>query len=107
MDGWRQFARVEARIKGELTKTRREVGLFCISASFIFFILAFSKAKTTLFDLYAYKKKMGRVSAGFTRIDQVSPGQLPNRFCLDPDWSHDRVGRVPDQPAGRVRVSKL
>jgi len=71
MDGWRQFARVEARIKGELTKTRREVGLFCISASFIFFILAFSKAKTTLFDLYAYKKKNG---SGLSRIYPDRPG---------------------------------
>jgi hypothetical protein len=41
MNGWRRFACVEARIKEEITKTRREVGLFCISASFIFVVLAF------------------------------------------------------------------
>jgi hypothetical protein len=38
MEGWRQFARVEARIKGKITKTWREVGLFYISASFIFVV---------------------------------------------------------------------
>jgi hypothetical protein len=57
MDGWRRFARVEARIKGEITNTWREVGLFCITASFIFVV-----------SPLAYKKKIGRVSAG-SRVD--------------------------------------
>ena len=40
------------------------------------------------------------------RVDRVSPGQLPSRFCLHPDRSQARVGRVPGRPAGPVRVLK-
>jgi len=50
------------------------------------------------FDLYAYKKNRPGLS-------RIYPGQAG--FCLDPDRSHAQVGRVPDQPAGPVRVSKL
>ena len=49
---------------------------------------------------YIYIK--GWVSAGFTRVDRVSPGQLPDEFLLRP-------GPVPGpgRPAGPVQVSKL
>jgi hypothetical protein len=33
---------------------------------------------------FVYIKKKDRVSAGFTRVDRVSPGQLPGGFLLGP-----------------------
>ena len=60
---------------------------------------------------------LGRLSAEFTRVDQV-PGWLAGStgfrransqagFYLDPERSQARVDRVPGRPARLVRVSKL
>ena len=62
------------------------------------------------------KKKIDRVSPGFDRVARV-PGRSSGStgfsrtnsragFCLHPEWSQARVGRVPGQPAGPVRVLK-
>jgi hypothetical protein len=63
------------------------------------------------------KKKIDRVSPGFDRVDRVpgrlGPGSTGFRwvnsragFCLHPDRSQARVGRVPGRPVGPVRVLK-
>jgi hypothetical protein len=60
--------------------------------------------------VYIYKNRSG--------LNRVYPGRpawstgfrqanSPAGFCLDPDRSQARVGRVPGRPAGPVRVSKL
>jgi hypothetical protein len=47
------------------------------------------------------KKKIDRVSPGFGRVDQVSPGQFPSGFLPQPGPVLD-----PGRPAGPVRVLK-
>jgi hypothetical protein len=81
MDNWRRFARVKARIKGEITKTWRENDILL----------------RRLTSMHIKKNRPG--------LSRIYPGQAG--FCLDPDRSHAQVGGVPDQPAGPVRVSKL
>jgi hypothetical protein len=49
----------------------------------------------------------GHPSFGLThRVDRVSPANFQTGFCLDPDRSQARIGRVPGWPARPVRVSK-
>jgi hypothetical protein len=86
MDGWRRFARVEARIKGEITKTWREndVHLRRLTSMHI-------KNRLGLSRVYP-----GRPAGwtGFRRANSQAG------FCLDLDRSHARVGQVPGRPAG-------
>jgi hypothetical protein len=59
------------------------------------------------------KNKIDRVSPGFDRVPGRPTGSTGFRvansragFCLHPDRSQVRVGRVPGRPAGPVRVLK-
>ena len=101
---------------------RQRVTLIRFIASFFFCLQSsafwhFRWQKTTSFNDSENKKKIDRVSPGFGRVDRVlgrpagSTGfpRVNSRagFCLNPDRSQARVGRVPGRSAGPVRVLKL
>jgi len=91
---------------------RQRVTLIRFIASFFFCLQSsafwhFRWQKTTSFNDSENKKKIDRVSPGFGRVDRVSRANSRAGFCLNPDRSQARVGRVPGRPAGPVRVLKL
>jgi len=83
------------------------------SASLFFVVLDFkTKAKTTSFNIYQYKKKH-RPSLNRVWLSGPGPGSIgfhqansKTGFCLHPDRSQARVGRVPGRPTGPGRVLK-
>jgi len=82
------------RKKSNLIEGIKSLLLICNSGLKLFFFIRFSLFAIAGLHLQCIvhlrrltsmnKKKIGRVSAGFTRIDRVSPGQLPGGFLLRP-----------------------
>jgi len=86
--------------------------LILLHSSSLFSVLDFRKPKTTSFNDSQNKKKLTGSHPGLTgwtgsQVDPPGPGstgfsRANSRagFCLHPDRSQARVGRVPGRPAG-------